>query len=144
MLRPLLALSFLLLLKAGVAAAAGMPLAIQGYDPVAYFVEERAVRGNARFTHDWDEHRWHFASARHRDLFKSDPVKYAPQFTNYCAVALSRGEVKAANPEYWLISEGRLYLFGKPEGPALFKKGMPASVERARENQTRLSPRTPR
>jgi hypothetical protein len=125
-------------------ASASLPaepsLAIQGYDPVAYFTLERATPGDARFEVRWDEHRWHFANARHRDLFKADPVRYAPQFTNYCAVALARGEVKAANPEYWLISDGRLYLFGKSEGPLLFRNALPASLENAREGLKRVAP----
>jgi hypothetical protein len=125
---------------AGQGLASEPSLAIQGYDPVAYFTLERATPGDARFEVRWDEHRWLFSSARHRDLFKADPVKYAPQFTNYCAVALARGEVKSANPEYWLISDGRLYLFGKPEGPAVFRKNLPSSLDKARENQKRLVP----
>ena len=80
------------------------PLAIKGYDPVAYFTLQRATPGVAQFEYDWDEHRWQFANAQHRDLFKADPVRYAPQFANFCAVALARGEVREANPEYWLIS----------------------------------------
>jgi hypothetical protein len=84
------------------------PLAIKGYDPVAYFTLQRATAGKPEFEHRWDEHRWQFSSAAHRDLFKADPVRYAPQFANFCAVALTRGEVREANPEYWLISDGKL------------------------------------
>jgi hypothetical protein len=124
--------------------AEDVPLAIQGYDPVAYFTLERATRGDPRFQFQWDEHRWQFSSARHRELFKSDPVRYAPQFSNFCAVALARGELKAAHPEYWLISDGRLYLFGKPEGPGLFRAGLPGSDEKARANRERLRPSRPR
>ncbi len=130
----------LALFLAGSLPAAGSRLAIQGYDPVAYFTLERATPGDARFEFHWDEHRWLFASARHRDLFKADPVKYAPQFTSYCAIALARGEVQAANPEYWMISDGKLYLFGKPEGPALFRKGLPATLDKAHDNRKRLLP----
>ena len=114
------------------------PLAIKGYDPVAYFVLQRATPGTAQFVYDWDEHRWQFSNARHRDLFKADPVRYAPQFANFCAVALSRGEVREANPEYWLISEGRLYLFGKSIGPDLFRKNLDTNLERANQNRALL------
>ena len=116
-------------IAAGVAvcrlAAAAEPdtLAIRGYDPVAYFTKQRATPGLPEFTYRWDEHRWQFANAQHRDLFKADPVKYAPQFANFCAVALSRGEVREANPEYWLISDGKLYLFGKSIGPGSVPQG---------------------
>ncbi len=117
------------------AGAAELPLAIKGYDPVAYFTLRRATPGDARFEYSWDEHRWQFANARHRELFKADPVRYAPQFANFCAVALARGEVLAANPEYWLISDGKLYLFGKAAGPDLFRRDVPGTVEKANRNR---------
>ena len=122
-------------------AIADAGLAIQGYDPVAYFTLQRATPGDARFTHTWDEHRWQFANARHRDLFKADPARYAPQFASFCAVALSRGELKPAHPEYWLISDGRLYLFGKSVGPELFRKN-PDAAESANQNRA-LLPKKP-
>jgi hypothetical protein len=122
------------------AGAAELPLAIRGYDPVAYFTRQRATPGDARFELAWDEYRWQFASAQNRDLFKADPVRYAPQFANFCAVALARGEVLAANPEYWLISDGKLYLFGKPAGPELFRKDLAGSVEKANRNRSLIRP----
>ena len=131
----------LLLAGASSLRAAETDLAIAGYDPVAYFTLHRATPGDSRFTLDWDEHRWQFANARHRELFKADPAKYAPQFANFCAVALSRGEVREANPEYWLISEGRLYLFGKSIGPDLFRKH-PDYIDSANENRA-LLPKQP-
>jgi hypothetical protein len=119
-------------------AAGPMPLAIQGYDPVAYFTLQRAMPGDARFEWTWDEHRWRFATERHREMFKADPVRYAPQFSHFCAVALSRGEVKAANPEYWLIRDDRLYLFGKANGPELFRKDLARLLGEARRNEASL------
>lgn len=130
-------LAALLVPRPGVAADP-VPLGIKGYDPVAYFTLQRATPGTAEFFHDWDEHRWQFSSAKHRDLFKADPVRYAPQFANFCAIALSRGEVREANPEYWLISEGRLYLFGKSAGPDLFRKDPKLNLERANQNKALL------
>lgn len=123
-----------LLIAAG-ALAAEAPLAIQGYDPVAYFTLEKATRGDSRYELIWDEHRWHFSSAAHRDAFKADPVRYAPQFANFCAVALARGEVRPADPQYWLISDGRLYLFGKAAGPEMFRRDLRRSIEGARQHR---------
>lgn len=119
--------------------AAEPALAIKGYDPVAYFTLQKATPGDARYSLDWDEHRWQFASPQHRDLFKADPARYAPQFASFCAVALSRGELKPANPEYWLISEGKLYLFGKSAGPTLFRKNLGENLEKARQNSALIS-----
>ncbi len=115
------------------AIGAEMPLAIQGYDPVAYFTFGKPTRGLVEFEHEWDEHRYRFSTAEHRNLFKADPVRYAPQFGNFCAMALSLGDVVVANPENWLISEGKLYVFGKsaPEGPVLFQKDLAANIGKA-------------
>ena len=97
-------------------------LAIKGYDPVAYFTDGHPVQGLPDFEYVWDEHIYRFASAEHRDMFKAEPVRYAPQFGNFCAMALSKGQIVVANPENWLISDGKLYVFGSPApaGPVLF------------------------
>jgi hypothetical protein len=136
------------LLAAGIAyataarsvAAQEVPLAIMGYDPIAYFTDGKPVLGRPEFEYRWDEHRYRFASAAHRDLFKADPVRYAPQFGNFCAMALSMGQVIVANPENWLISDGKLYVFGKPApaGPVLFRKNLAENIAKANQNRSLL------
>jgi YHS domain-containing protein len=117
------------------AAEEKTPLAIKGYDPVAYFTDGKPVPGRPEFEYVWDEYRYRFASPEHRGLFKADPVRYAPQFANFCAMALSNGEVEEINPAYWLISDGKLYLFGKPEGPKLFQRDISGNVFTAEQNR---------
>jgi len=118
-------------------AAEEVPLAIKGYDPVAYFTDGKPVRGSPEIEYDWDERRYRFSSAAHRELFRADPVHYAPQFGNYCAMALAKGEIVVANPENWLISDGKLYIFGKaaPFGPALFQQDLTANIVKANQNR---------
>ena len=90
-------------------------VAIMGYDPVAYFTDNRPVQGSEEFSYDWLGTPWHFASRQHRELFKSEPVKYAPQFGGYCAgeVALD-GITVNIDPDAWRIIDGKLYLgYGK-------------------------------
>lgn len=58
-------------------------IAIKGYDPVAYFTEGEPVKGKNEFEFSWRGARWLFASSEHRDLFMSDPEKYAPQYGGY-------------------------------------------------------------
>jgi YHS domain-containing protein len=116
-------------------AAEKAPLAIQGYDPVAYFTDAKPTRGLPEFKYEWDEHSYRFASATHRELFKADPVRYAPQFADFCAMSLAQREIVEADPENWLISEGKLYLFGKSIGPELFQEDLAANVARANQNR---------
>lgn len=54
-------------------------VAIKGYDPVAYFTEHRAVKGNSDYFYDWNEASWYFSTPEHRDLFAANPQKYAPK-----------------------------------------------------------------
>ncbi len=117
--------------------AADAPLAIKGYDPVAYFTDGKPTRGTPEFEYQWDEHRYRFASAEHRDLFKADPVHYAPQFGNYCAMALALGKIVVANPENWLVSDNKLYVFGSPapKGPELFQKDLAGNITKANQNR---------
>lgn len=58
-------------------------VAIKGYDTVAYFNEERAVKGTSKFSYNWNDAKWYFASAKNRDLFAADPEQYAPQYGGY-------------------------------------------------------------
>jgi hypothetical protein len=111
------------------------PLAIKGYDPVAYFTIGAPVRGLPEVEHDWEEHRYRFSRADHRQLFKADPARYAPQFGNFCAMALAKGEIVVAEPEHWLISGGKLYVFGLPVGPERFKSDLAGNIARAEQNR---------
>ena len=118
-------------------------VAIKGYDPVAYFTLGKPTQGLPEIEYEWDEHVWRFASAEDRDLFKADPVRYAPQFGNYCAMALAKGKIVVANPENWLISDGKLYVFGDPapRGPALFRQDLAENITKANENRPILPER---
>jgi YHS domain-containing protein len=122
------------------AFAMDKPLAILGYDPVAYFTEGKPLRGTAEFEYEWDEHTYRFASAQHRELFKADPIRYTPQFGNYCAMALALGKIVKADPEHWLISDGKLYVFGSPapKGPELFQKDLASNITKAHQNRSIL------
>jgi hypothetical protein len=85
-------------------------VAIDGYDPVAYFTDGRPIQGDKRFTFDWSGATWRFASAAHRDLFAMEPLKYAPRYGGYCAWAVAQGKTADVDPEAWTIRSGKLYL----------------------------------
>lgn len=84
--------------------------AIRGYDTVAYFTQEKAVKGSDQFTADYEDAVWHFASAENRDRFLKNPAKYAPQYDGYCAFGASQGYVVPVDPTQWTIRDGKLYL----------------------------------
>ncbi len=84
--------------------------AIRGYDPVAYHLEQKPVKGEAEYRLDWKGHEWRFKSAANRDLFAADPEKYAPAYNGFCAYAVSEGYTASTVPEAWTIRDGRLFL----------------------------------
>ena len=87
--------------------------AIDGYDPVAYFTEKKPVQGKSTISHDWDEKRYLFSSAKHRDLFAASPERYEPQFGGLCAGGVSHSKKNKADPTIWRIIDGKLYVFSK-------------------------------
>ena len=98
-------------------------VAIKGYDTVAYFTENKAVEGTPQYSTRWLGAEWHFASAEHRDLFKADPVKYAPQYGGHCADGVSFGTITTnIDPKAWRIIEGKLYLNYDPGAADGFEK----------------------
>jgi hypothetical protein len=138
-----LAASFAFTTAIAASAEATPPLAIKGYDPVAYFTDARPTPGSPDIEFVWDDHRYRFATTAHRDTFVADPVHYAPQFGNFCAMALAKGLLVVANPDNWLISDGKLYVFGSPApaGPALFQKDLAANITKANQNRSMLPPK---
>lgn len=85
-------------------------IAVQGYDPVAYFTDGKPVKGTKNFSWSYMGAEFRFASAANRDAFKADPAKYAPQYGGYCAWAVSQGYHAKGDAKNWKIVDGRLYL----------------------------------
>lgn len=84
--------------------------AIYGYDTVAYFTEDKAVKGKEDFKTTWRGAEWYFSSQEHMDLFVAEPIKYAPQYGGYCAYAMSDGRLVGVDEEAFTILDGKLYL----------------------------------
>ncbi|MBC2601506.1 YHS domain-containing (seleno)protein [Puniceicoccus vermicola] len=85
-------------------------LAIHGYDPVAYFIEKKPVKGEKSFSYEWEGAKWLFASNENLKAFEKAPEKYAPQFGGYCAWAVAHGSTADIDPEVWSVVDGKLYL----------------------------------
>lgn len=87
-------------------------VAIQGYDPVAYFSSKKAVKGKKEFQHKQEEVIYYFASSANLEAFKKSPAAYEPQYGGWCAYAMGEtGEKVEIDPETFKILDGKLYLF---------------------------------
>jgi YHS domain-containing protein len=106
-------------------------VALNGYDPVAYFTDGRPVKGSPEFSASFDGTAYHFKNAQHRAMFVADPDRYAPQYKAYCAITISRGAKMEVDPEAWLIWNGKLYMFASKQGIAMFQEQATAIVNKA-------------
>jgi YHS domain-containing protein len=109
-------------------------VAIQGYDPVAFFTDHRPVKGNAQFQSDYHGAKYYFASTEHKAAFDKDPAKYEPQFGGFCAYGASRGKTVPVKIETWEIVNERLLLQYDLDVKSRFDKDPQGTLRKADEN----------
>jgi YHS domain-containing protein len=108
--------------------------AIGGYDPVAYFMMSKPVKGLPAYTMDWQGAKWLFASQDNLNTFKLAPEKYAPQYGGYCAYGLADGHKASTEPDAWTISSGKLYLNYNKDVQASWLKDKEGYIQKADKN----------
>ncbi len=87
-------------------------LAIKGYDPVAYFKQNKAVEGKKKWKYNYEGVTYYFADSTNKATFKSTPKSYEPQYGGWCAYSMGNLNVKEdINPQSFKIVNGKLYLF---------------------------------
>src|SRR4051794_34668647 len=83
---------------------------INGYDPVAFFTDNKAEKGDAKFQYMYEDAIYYFASQEHLDMFKANPEKYKVQFGGWCAYAVSLGRVAPIDVNTFSIVNDRLLI----------------------------------
>ena len=87
-------------------------LALQGYDPVAYFEQNTAFKGDKKFTVSHHGIIYYFTTIEHKNKFLKSPSSYEPQFGGWCAYAMGNsGDKVEVDPETFKIVNGKLFLF---------------------------------
>ena len=87
-------------------------VAIQGYDPVAYFKQNKAVKGKKEISAAVEGVTYYFATQTNKDIFAKSPAMYEPQYGGWCAYAIgAKGEKVEIDPETFKIVDGKLNLF---------------------------------
>jgi YHS domain-containing protein len=114
-------------------------VALHGYDPVAYFTDNEAVRGNKRILERLGGATYYFASRGSRYEFLRDATRYQPQFGGYCAASLAMGRLEDINPRLFVIYEGKLYLFNNPEVEAVFMRDPRRHIYEARQHYFKIA-----
>jgi YHS domain-containing protein len=106
-------------------------LAIRGFDPVAYFTEQKAVEGSEQHQLPWNGVVWQFKSEENLQLFKNNPDSYAPQYGGWCAYGVSENHKSPTDPYSWTIIDDKLYLNYNPKVKEKWKGNTEQCIQRA-------------
>ena len=108
--------------------------AIHGYDPVAYFKENKAVKGDEKYSLSWNSATWYFSNSENLNTFKANPEMYAPQFGGYCAYGMANGHKAPTDPHAWSIIDNKLYLNYSKDVQKTWKTKSPEYIQTANKN----------
>lgn len=109
-------------------------IAIKGYDPVAFFMQNQPVKGRPEFESSYKGARYLFASAEDKALFDANPAKYEPQFGGFCAYGASQGHTAPIKIEAWQIVNGRLLMQYDLGVKKEFNKDQQGNLQKADKN----------
>ena len=86
-------------------------IALQGYSSVSYLDLNLAQRGVKEFKTEYQGVLYYFTNAEQKAKFDKNPKKYMPQYGGYCAFGVYAGAKFRVDPNKFLVSNGKLYLF---------------------------------
>jgi YHS domain-containing protein len=107
---------------------------LKGYDAVAYFKQNKAVKGNPKYSSSYGGATYYFASAEDKATFDETPAKYVPQYGGYCANSMTKRKLKASDPNVFSVYKGKLYVCSSPSAKKSFFSDPDANVKKADTN----------
>ncbi|HEX6567161.1 MAG TPA: YHS domain-containing (seleno)protein [Chthoniobacterales bacterium] len=107
---------------------------LQGYDPVAYFTQKKAVKGSPKYQTTYQGATYYFSSATDLATFKKGPSKYVPQYGGFCANGIANRQANAGDPTVFFVLKGKLYVCASPEAEKEFQSNAQANVKKADKN----------
>jgi YHS domain-containing protein len=113
-------------------------VAIQGYDPVAYFKQNKPVKGSPKNQSVYQGAKFYFASATDKKEFDKSPIKYAPTYGGYCANSLRKGKLKNGDPNIFYIYKGKLYFCSTKAAAEEFEKDIDKHLIETDDNWRQL------
>jgi len=113
-------------------------LALQGYDPVAFFTDAKPMKGDASITATYHGYHYLFASEAHKAEFEQAPDKYLPAYGGYCAFGVSKGKLFPVEIDTWEIVDGRLILQNSQSVKKKFSEDKEGNLRKADANWPKL------
>ena len=135
--RTLLALTLLStpVFAAGLVNMAGPShIAVEGYDPVAFFTDAKPVKGSPSISATYQGAVYFFASEQHKQLFTANPDRYLPQYGGFCAFGVGNNFLVPVDISTWQVRNGKLYLNFDHDVLKMFNADFDGNVSKADQN----------
>ncbi len=123
--------------------ASSTGLALQGYDPVAYFTLGAPTKGDWTITTIYNDATYRFANEEHKAAFEADPEAYLPEYGGYCAFGAAMGFKFDGDPNYWRIVDGELFLNISQDIQERWVTDIPGFIEMADTNWVEIEDKDP-
>ncbi|WP_375227334.1 YHS domain-containing (seleno)protein [Roseobacter sp. S98] len=123
--------------------ASSTGLALQGYDPVAYFTQGEATKGSYKITTIHNDATYWFSSEEHKATFEANPDAYVPEYGGYCAFGAAMGFKFDGDPHHWKIVDGELYLNLSKDIQERWSTDIPGFIQQADNNWETIEDATP-
>ena len=107
---------------------------LEGYDPVAYFKQSKAVKGDPSIASNYHGATYYFSSKSDKADFDKSPAKFAPQYGGFCANSMSKKKLKASDPNNFFIYKGKLYVCSTPVAIKEFSSKPEIMIQKADAN----------
>ena len=114
-------------------------IAIDGYDPVAYFVSSKASKADGTHQYVYQDLTWYFESDENLQTFSADPELYIPSFGGFCAYELADEDLVSSDPQFWHIHNKNLYLFNDEDAKEDWFTQIDAMLILSEKEWTRLN-----
>ena len=111
--------------------ASSTGLALQGYDPVAYFTVGEPTKGKYNITSEYKDGTYWFSSEEHKASFDANPEAYVPEYGGYCAFGAAMGFKFDGDPNHWRIVDGELFLNLSADVQERWLEDIPGFIEMA-------------
>ncbi len=115
---------------------------LKGYDPVAYFKQNRAVKGDPKYSSSFGGATYYFASASDKETFDKTPSKYVPQYGAFCANGMKNRKLHDSDPNVFFIYKGKLYVCENPKAGKAFYADPDTNIKKADSNWQFYQPPT--
>ncbi|WP_417451588.1 YHS domain-containing (seleno)protein [Kordiimonas sp.] len=118
-------------------------LAMQGYDPVAYFTSGGPMKGDKKYAVRHTGGTYYFASAKNKAAFMANPDHYLPQYGGFCAMGVALGKKLDGDPTVWKIVNDKLYLNVNEDVSVAWNRDIPGNLYKANEYWPEIKYSTP-